>query len=1469
MADAEPPSGEGPGEGAGPSSANPTPANRPTRSAANRGASSSKVDLSEYFSSESESESGTDEGGDEDWTTAGESVSSLEEEEEEDGEGLLDSEGGGGSDGGGGGRGRGRGRGRRGRPPGSGRARGSRSPPGDSSGDGGYSSGGYTSGFTTGDDSDYELFGDDMGPMALLQALEQHAAGLGGVGGGAGGGGPGGGGGEAARQPFELLRERRKKLRAGRAGRGGSSEEDEEAELEDEEAEDDAAAGGATSEGGGDAGAGPSSSGPPAADAPAGRGRGRGRRGRPPLNRDGSEGGAGRGRGRRGRPPLNRDGAGAAMPTGRGRGRPRGRGRGRAASGLSADVFGEGVDVDAILNDPLAEKVGLVEPKRGRSRYRYRKKAGRRKRGVPEEVVQKMGEANMMYASGQYEQAIQLLTEVIKEHPNTADPYHTLGLLYEAMGNQRKSLDFFMIAAHLSPKDVALWKRLALMSTNLGFYRQAIYCLTKAIARNKADLDAVWDRAVLFAQVGDHDRALAQFALVAKHRPGDPEVPIMLARLHHHRSEPLKAIQVLEAHVRDHPTAVNLTQINILAELYMDRGGYEEAHSLIQRTAPVLCGDSALPLDLAVKAGLCLAHMGRWDAADEVLQELLAEAVEAYGDLYSAVGQALAGLGRHERALAYLTPLLEHPDFNEPGLWRALLVCHRGLGEAAQGQELYRTQLAAMGAADPRYASAVLTLAEECLVELRAGQAAAAAAPSAAAKRQALELLEGLEGFLKDGPEEPPPPAEAEAAATAEAEAGPAEAEAEAAAADAGPAAAAAEAGAADVEMAEAGPAATAPAAEATAAMETEGAATAAAAAAGPSEAGTDAATAAAAEAGAAAAADADLEADAAKAKAAALAALGRAAAVLGEEGALRLSELYQRLGQMDRFVAVIRPAVEASMAATEADLARVNDPSLPAELRKAIQRHRMFARRGGRKGQGASEVGSVFKGQMRRDRRKAHIREADRQAAEFLGLPAPGHAAEGGETSGTEGGGSGGDTSGGESSGGEGLGMGGMRRRRRGKGPMRLPQGGLVGRNVLSSVEQCDNLMILVRAMVAAGQIEEAKALLERSLAMATAGNAAADRRRRSGQQLRKKDVAPWFDRRVVDRLRSAQLELAQLSGDSQAILTLGLGLRADGTDGARGGGRRRRRGLGEAGPTVAEDLAAAGEAAAAAAQGRIGPGHLAAVRALTARWPHSIGLWSLFCAAHAQGTDLRSWGAHIGNLRRKNPASVPLMVLQGHVYLLSRHFDAAASEYFHAFRFAPGEPLLLLCLGVALLSAAMAQTIAGGHGAGGGAAPGPSATAWSGAPPNRAMAGAGAAGRAAGGVRDRNRGILEAFAFLQAYQQTRGSALSQEAAYNLGRAAHQLGLTHIAHHYYEAALAAPPPAPPSAADGASAGPYGAPAGPWAGSGLASWASGPAAAAERTWDLRREAAHNLVALYKSSGATALAREVMMKYLVV
>lgn len=49
-----------------------------------------------------------------------------------------------------------------------------------------------------------------------------------------------------------------------------------------------------------------------------------------------------------------------------------------------------------------------------------------------------------------------------------------------------------------------------------------------------------------------------------------------------------------------------------------------------------------------------------------------------------------------------------------------------------------------------------------------------------------------------------------------------------------------------------------------------------------------------------------------------------------------------------------------------------------------------------------------------------------------------------------------------------------------------------------------------------------------------------------------------------------------------------------------------------------------------------------------------------------------------------------------------------------------------------------------------------------------------------------------MQGFSFLWRYVEFRGH--SQESLYNLGRALHQLNLTHLAIHYYQKALSLPP---------------------------------------------------------------------------
>ena len=163
----------------------------------------------------------------------------------------------------------------------------------------------------------------------------------------------------------------------------------------------------------------------------------------------------------------------------------------------------------------------------------------------------------------------------------------------------------------------------------------------------------------------------------------------------------------------------------------------------------------------------------------------------------------------------------------------------------------------------------------------------------------------------------------------------------------------------------------------------------------------------------------------------------------------------------------------------------------------------------------------------------------------------------------------------------------------------------------------------------------------MTKALALATGSGAdgAPDAPRKPGRPAADGPTG-WFDRAVVDRLRVGQLELASNAtaapggagragepprapaagaaavrrpGGAAGIRALGLG--TGGGLGAGGEeedavGRRRQRGR----------VAKAAAAVAAAGEGALSPGQLYSLKMMTQRWPHSLGLWNLYCSAHAQ---------------------------------------------------------------------------------------------------------------------------------------------------------------------------------------------------------------------------------------------------------
>ncbi|XP_070786830.1 general transcription factor 3C polypeptide 3 [Enoplosus armatus] len=159
------------------------------------------------------------------------------------------------------------------------------------------------------------------------------------------------------------------------------------------------------------------------------------------------------------------------------------------------------------------------------------------------------------------------------------------------------------------------------------------------------------------------------------------------------------------------------------------------------------------------------------------------------------------------------------------------------------------------------------------------------------------------------------------------------------------------------------------------------------------------------------------------------------------------------------------------------------------------------------------------------------------------------------------------------------------------------------------------------------------------------------------------------------------------------------------------------------------------------------------------------------------------------------KHPDNHALCVLCGHNAMVSGSFKHALGQYVQAFQTHPDNPLHSLCVGLTFFHMASQKYVAKRHTL-----------------------------------------VLQGFSFLWRYVELRGEC--QESMYNLGRALHQMGLTHLAIHYYQKALTLP-------------------------------AQKLEGIPDDQVDLRREIAFNLSLIYQASGNMEVARQLINAHCVV
>ncbi|XP_020588869.1 general transcription factor 3C polypeptide 3 [Phalaenopsis equestris] len=307
-------------------------------------------------------------------------------------------------------------------------------------------------------------------------------------------------------------------------------------------------------------------------------------------------------------------------------------------------------EVLGVTMEEIEEMMNFGFRKKARAAKKRGRKKGSRNKLTPE-LSNKIGDATLHYASGNYAEAIAILEAAVQLAPNLPDPYHLLGLIYDAMNDRKKALNFHMIAAHLSPKDVSLWKKLFTWSIEEKNFGQVRYCLSKAIAADPKDVGLRFDRAFLYFELGEFQKAADSFDQIIGLYPANTEARKMASKMYQKCGQLEKAVGILEDYINDHLVEADISMFDQLISLHMENSSYSSAVQLIEKAKLAFDSDKELPFCLKARKAVCHAHLGNLGIAKDFLEDLRMGNFENHYDLVNEVADTFLTLGHYQYAL--------------------------------------------------------------------------------------------------------------------------------------------------------------------------------------------------------------------------------------------------------------------------------------------------------------------------------------------------------------------------------------------------------------------------------------------------------------------------------------------------------------------------------------------------------------------------------------------------------------------------------------------------------------------------------------------------------------------------------------------------------------------------------------------------------------------------------------------------
>ena len=217
-------------------------------------------------------------------------------------------------------------------------------------------------------------------------------------------------------------------------------------------------------------------------------------------------------------------------------------------------------------------------------------KRGPRKAIEPTEEFKALhSQATIAFIDQKYEEAEQLTLQAILINPEMYPAHNLLSQIHAARGDEDKAISAAWAGAHTKHRDPEIWSRTASLilerdsNDRDSTLRGAIYCINRIINLDKYNIEARYQRATLYHELGHKGKAAIEYEELFKQLPNDTTVLRHLAEVYIELEKPERALAHYMSSIAyfrkiepEWVSSFTWSDVNIVTELYGFQERYEE-----------------------------------------------------------------------------------------------------------------------------------------------------------------------------------------------------------------------------------------------------------------------------------------------------------------------------------------------------------------------------------------------------------------------------------------------------------------------------------------------------------------------------------------------------------------------------------------------------------------------------------------------------------------------------------------------------------------------------------------------------------------------------------------------------------------------------------------------------------------------------------------------------------------------------